>query len=217
MSSDTVMQVRTPGKWAAYLDLLQMLSGVGLILFMFSHVAFTSTIFLGVPVFDKLAQIFEETYMAQIGGPAVGVLFLVHFVLAARKIPFRLKEQRVIWQHARMLRHADTWLWIVQVVTAMIVLILGSIHMWSILTDLPITVAKGAAELRHLPWILFYIVFIPAIWLHLIVGFYRIGVKWGFIKKKTRKIFKTIEVVLMIVMITIGTLTLIRFLTLSTS
>jgi fumarate reductase subunit C len=50
--------------------------------------------------------------------------------------------------------------------------------------------------------------------LHVGIGFYRIGVKWGVIKRKTRKGFKGFENILTAIFIIIGVITLIRFLTL---
>jgi fumarate reductase subunit C len=211
---DTTMHVRAPSKTAAYLDWLQMLTGASLILFMWSHMILVSSVIIGPKVMNALALFFEATYMAQVGGPMIGLAFLTHFILAARKIPFRVEQQSVMWQHAKMLHHKDTWLWIIQAVTAMIILILGSIHMWVILTDLPITAVKSATRVQQWPWTLFYFVLLPLVELHVGIGFYRIAVKWGFIKRSTRKKFKLGENALTIIMITIGIVTLIRFLTL---
>ncbi|MGE4297060.1 MAG: succinate dehydrogenase/fumarate reductase cytochrome b subunit [Desulfovibrionaceae bacterium] len=215
MSVDTTMHVSTPGKTAAYLDWLQMLTGATLILFMWSHMILVSSVVIGPGVMNALAWFFEATGMAQIGGPVIGLLFLVHFALAARKIPFHTEQQKIIWKHSKMLRHTDTWLWIVQAGTAMIVLILGSIHMWVVLTDLPISAAKSAARVQHWQWTLFYLILLPMVELHVGVGFYRIGVKWGFIKRSTRDKGQKYEKTLTIIMLTIGVLTLIRFLTLT--
>ncbi|EKO37545.1 MAG: hypothetical protein B193_3781, partial [Solidesulfovibrio magneticus str. Maddingley MBC34] len=106
------------GKLSAYLDWVQMLTGAVLILFMWSHLILVSSILLGAKVMNALAWFFEATYMAQVGGPLIFLTFLVHFVLAARKIPFNTKQQRVMLSNAQRLRHADTWLWVVQAVTA---------------------------------------------------------------------------------------------------
>jgi succinate dehydrogenase subunit C len=83
----TQTSVRT-GQWsssAAYLDFLQMITGVGLILFMRSHMILVASINLGPEVMNGLAR----------------------------------------WAHTKRPHHLDTWLWVVQAGTAMIILIMG--------------------------------------------------------------------------------------------
>jgi len=216
MAIDTTIYVRVPSRASAYLDGLQMLTGAGLILFMWSHMILVASVNLGAGAMDTIARFFEDTYMAQVGGPMIGLTFLLHFVLAARKVPFRVEQQSTIWKHSRMLRHTDTWLWLVQAVTAMLILIMGSIHMWTVLTDLPITASKSAARIQGGFWLVFYLILLPMVELHVGIGFYRIAVKWGLIKRNRRKGFKRFENILTGIFILIGLITIIRFMTLST-
>ena len=215
MAIDTTIYVRSSGVTSALLDWLQMLTGVGLILFMWSHMVLVASVNLGPGVMNTIAKFFEDTYMAQVGGPLIGATFLLHFILAARKVPFRVEHQSTIWKHARMLHHLDTWLWLIQAFTAMIILIMGSIHMWTVLTDLPITAAKSAARIQGGFWLVFYLILLPMVELHVGIGFYRIGVKWGFIKRSNRKGLKRFENILTGIFIFIGLITIIRFMTLS--
>ena len=214
MAIDTTIYVRSPGVNAALLDWLQMLTGVGLITFMWSHMILVASVNLGAGAMDTLAHFLEATYMAQVGGPLIGATFLFHFILAARKVPFRVEQQSTIWKHARMLHHLDTWLWLIQAGTAMVILIMGSVHMWTVLTDLPITAAKSAARIQGGFWLVFYLILLPMVELHVGIGFYRIGVKWGFIKRSNRKGLKRFENILTGIFILIGLITLIRFMTL---
>lgn len=214
-SIDTAIYVKPPSRVSAYLDWLQMLTGAGLIAFMWSHMVLVASVNLGVNVMNFIAHFFEATYMAQVGGPMIGATMLLHFVLAARKIPFTTSEQGSIWRHAKMLHHQDTWLWLVQAVTAMIILIMGSVHIWTVLTDLPITAAKSAHRIQGGFWMVFYLILLPMVELHVGIGFYRIGVKWGFIKRDGRKKFKRSENILTAIMIFIGLVTIIRFATLA--
>jgi fumarate reductase subunit C len=216
MSVDATMHFARTGRTDGILDWLQMLTGAGLILFMWSHMILVSSVIIGPGVMNAIAHFFEATYMAQVGGPIIFMIFLFHFFLAARKVPFRIEQQRVISAHARMMRHRDTWLWVVQVVTAMIILIMGSIHMWVVLTDLPITAHKSAARVQTGWWLAFYMLLLPLVELHVSIGFYRIGVKWGFLRRDNRAKGKKIEYGLLAIFITIGLLTLIRLATLST-
>ena len=215
MAIDTTIYVRSPGVGSALFDWLQMLTGTGLILFMWSHMVLVASVNLGPGAMNTLARFFEDTYMAQVGGPLIGATFLLHFILAARKVPFRVEQQSTIWQHARMLHHLDTWLWLIQAGTAMVILIMGSIHMWTVLTDLPITAAKSAARIQGGFWLVFYLILLPMVELHVGIGFYRIGVKWGLIKRSNRKGLKRFENILTGIFILIGIITIIRFMTLS--
>ena len=212
MAVDTTTYVQAPSRSSAYLDWLQMLTGLALILFMWSHMILVASVNLGAGVMNALATFLEETYMAQVGGPMVGCIFLLHFVLAARKVPFRAEQQSTIWKLSRQLRHTDTYLWLIQALSAMIILIMGSIHMWTVLTDLPITAAKSAARIQGGFWFVFYLILLPMVELHVGIGFYRIAVKWGFAQRKDRKKFKKFENYLTGIFVTIGLITLVRFL-----
>jgi fumarate reductase subunit C len=215
MPSQTLAYSRPSLRTAAYLDFIQMLTGVGLILFMWSHMILVASINLGPTTMDTLARFLEDNYLAQTGGPLIGVIFLLHFILAARKLPFRNPEQQAIWQHSKRLHHLDTWLWVVQAGTAMIVLIMGSIHIWTILTNLPITAAKSATRIQGGFWLVFYMILLPMIELHVGIGFYRIGVKWGIIKRSNRPAYKRLENLLTLFFLIIGAVTLYTFYTLA--
>jgi len=193
------------------LDWAQMLSGAGLIAFMWAHMMLVASVVISPDIMNAIAEFFEKTGMAQVGGPLIFLVFLSHFVLAARKIPFRLEGQKTIWGHAKMLHHTDTWLWIVQAVSAMIILVMGAIHMWVVLSDLPITALKSAARIRSGAWVFFYLLLLPLVELHVGIGLYRIAVKWGFVQRTGRKGLKRGENLLTLIFISIGVLTLIRF------
>lgn len=212
MSIDLTAHVRKPGLRDGLLDVAQMVSGVLLGIFICIHMLDMATILLGPGVMNAVAEFFEATGMAQVGGPALFVVFLVHFVLAARKIPFRAGPQGVIWRHGRMLRHQDTWLWIVQAVTAMIILIMGAAHMWTVLSDLPITAEKSALRIQGGFWLAFFLILLPTIALHTGVGLYRIAVKWGFMKDEKRPLGQRIMFGFIAAIVGLGVLALIRFL-----
>jgi len=211
MASYTFTEVGRTKQNEAYLDFLQMLTGVALILFMWSHMILVASVNFGSGAMNAIAEFLEATYLAQTGGPVIAIVFLSHFVLAARKLPFRLKEQTSIWSHSVRLNHLDTWLWMVQAITAMIILIMGSVHMWTVLTNLPITAAKSAARIQGGWWLVFYLILLPLVELHVGIGFYRIGVKWGWIKRANRGLFQGIEKKITLTFIIIGLVTLFTF------
>jgi fumarate reductase subunit C len=213
MADQSIARVE-PVRTEAYLDVLQMLTGVGLVAFMWCHMILVASVNLdlgGGRVMNLIAHFFEATYMAQIGGPMIALTMIFHFVLAARKLPFRAREQKAMWKHSVNFNHLDTWFWVIQATTAFIVLIMGCIHMWTVLTDLPITAAKSAHRIQGGWWLLFYVFLLPMIELHVGIGIYRIGVKWGFIKRSNRKVLHGYENKLTFIMVGIGLVTLFTF------
>ena len=209
MAVNAIMPHACP-KRDACLDWLQMLSGAALVLFMWCHMLLVSSVIVSPSWMNGIAWFFEATYMVQIGGPLIFLAFLAHFVLAARKIPFTADGQEIAWAHAKMLKHRDTWLWMVQIGTAMIILILGAIHMWVVLTDLPITAYKSAERMRSGGWLWFYFLLLPLVEMHVSIGAYRIAVKWGFIQRANRPWAKKVELYMFAGFIVIGFITILR-------
>lgn len=164
---------------AARVDLLETISGLLLVLFMFGHLIMLSTILLGPDAMNGLARILEKPplFMAQIGAAGVTVVLLVHLVTAGRKIPSRIKEQTMMWRLSKQLRHADTWLWSIQVVSGMIILGFASIHLWIIVTTFPIDALKSARRVAESLGFL-YLPMVLIVELHLGIGLYRAVVKW---------------------------------------
>ena len=197
------------GGTSTRLDFVQAVSGVLLILFLWAHVLLVSSVIISPKLMNVIGWFFEATYMAQIGGPIIFLLMIYHFIIAARKMPFREGEAGIFLSHARMMRHKDTWLWIVQVATAVIILVMASIHMYVVLTTLPITAAQSAARVQS-GWLPFYLVLLPIAELHVGIGFYRLGVKYGFITRESRRIWQRREFVMTAGFIGIGLLTLLR-------
>ncbi len=162
---------------AARFDLIEMISGLLLVLFMWGHMVMLSTILFGEETMNGLSAWLESYYIAQAGALGMVFLILIHFVTAGRKLPLRVNEQRMIWRLTRKLSHVDTWLWLVQVVTGMLILLFVAVHLYFILTTFPIEAVKSstrvAANFGYL-----YAPMIIVVELHVGIGLYRILVKW---------------------------------------
>ena len=196
------------------LEIIQAITGVLLILFLWAHVFLVSSVIISPALMNGIADFFERTYMAQIGGPLVLLLIVYHFLIAARKMPFRASEFMTFWRNARSLRHKDTWLWVVQVVTAIVILVMASIHIYVVLSTLPITAEQSASRVQG-GWLPFFLILLPMAELHLGIGFYRLGVKYGYITRASRHVWQRNEYVLTGIFILIGLLTLVRFMLLT--
>lgn len=193
---------------AAVLDLLEAFSGMALALFLWAHMLFVATVLLGAPAFDGIARLLDETALSYAGIPPVIALFLLHFLLAARKIPFTWREQRVAWAHAGRLRHKDTWTWIAQAATGMAILLLASIHFWVVLSSWPIESALSGYRVSQGTYLTFYLVLLILGELHAGLGLYRLAVKWGWPPR--RKAERAVEIV-SAVMLLLGLAALVAF------
>ncbi|MEW5954181.1 MAG: succinate dehydrogenase [Bacillota bacterium] len=167
-----------------YADLAELISGVLLVGFLWTHMLFVSAIFLGPEVFDKLAHFLDEYYLSYVGIPFILLVAFIHIITAGRRIPNRFREQKIIWRHAKMIKHTDTWTWVFQVVTGMAILVLAGIHVWVVLTDWPISAIKSAMRIESF-YLYFYFVLLLLGEYHAGMGIYRQFVKWGWFKRRS--------------------------------
>lgn len=206
VSCATVVKTTTSGR----IDLAQALTGVVLAIFTLMHSVFLATVLLSPKIMNGLGWLLEVTYLAQIGAPIILLIMVTHFLLAVRKMPVGLGELPVFYSHAKRMRHGDTWLWLVQAATAVIVLVMVSIHVFTIIMNLPIT-AETSAFREQNGWTPFYIILMLCVGLHLGIGLFRVGVKYGFISAAKRCLWVKYTWLLIGTYIALGTLTIIRF------
>lgn len=180
------------------------LTGVILALFMWGHMFFVSSILTGERGFDFVADLFELTWLAQPTIVLILLVFFAHFVTASRKIPgklderkrmmelgLRIKGARKRWNQStkskiRLRDHSETSLWIWQVRTGMIILVIGSVHLFVVGVDIwqrtfggiGITAFESMGRVQDGMWIL-YAVLLFCVELHAGIGLYRVTVKWG--------------------------------------
>lgn len=178
--SGSLNDPRVPGGSRAIVisELALTASGIFLSLFMLGHSSLLLTVVIAADTFDELAKFLEDYYLLQLAiAPTIFVL-MFHMVLAGRRIPSTFANQAMIMRHLRSIRHVDTWTWALQVVTGIALIVMASLHLWIILTDLPIEAGKSAARVieGHL-W--FDIPFLLIVQSHIAFGLFRIGVKWG--------------------------------------
>ncbi len=169
------------------LDFFQVLSGVLLGLFVFGHLCLVSSILLGAEVFDFIAYWLEEVYIAQAVLVGIFLLIILHFIIAARKMPFRQGELTNYIKHAKAMQHHETTCWLTQCLTGVVLIALALIHVFEVLMDLPITTEKSALRVQRTGATFFYLLLLLSAWVHVGIGIFRMGVKYGFIKTANRK------------------------------
>ena len=113
---------RSPVDDRTRLDFWQAASGAVLALFVCVHLVLEGTVVLSPSLTNGIAWLLEVTMLAQVVAPVIMLLILFHFYIAARKMPFRANELCIFVEHSKGLKELDTWLWLVQVFTAIIIL-----------------------------------------------------------------------------------------------
>ncbi len=176
---------RSPADARTRLDFWQAASGALLALFVCVHLILEGSVVLSPALTNGIAWLLEATFLTQIVAPVIILLVVFDFWIAARKMPFRAGELGIFVRHSRSLREADTWLWLVQVFTAVIILVGVFFHVYTVMTNLPINVA-GSVKRLHDGWLAFYVVFLPCVILHTGIGVYRLAVKYGVCVKVAR-------------------------------
>ena len=215
-------------------ELISGVTGLVLALFMWGHVILVGSILTGERGFDWMATMLEEYYIAQPTVPAIFALFLIHAVFASRKIPAQLRERRAMLNLAKNLErsgresvptrranspfvpHLESLLWIWQVRTGMVILVLGSFHLillgLDVLTPLfgdhaGIESATSLARVSAGLW-LPYGILLLCVEFHASVGLYRLAIKWGSGHLPARRTLHRLEQVIFWVVLGLGTLTL---------
>lgn len=174
--------------WPARVDVLQGLSGLLLVLFVWMHMFFESSILLGKEAMYWVTKMFEgeplfgKPYPLLVSAVGVVVFLLVaaHAVLALRKFPSSARQYRQFHRHMRGMHHPDTTLWLVQVVTGFCLFFLISAHLYMVIAQ-PGNIGPYASSDRIWTgnfWIL-YALLLVTVHLHAGIGMYRLAMKWG--------------------------------------
>lgn len=177
-------------RWPARLDLLQSLSGLLLALFLIAHMGFVSSILISHEAFYRVARFFEGAWL--LGKPypilvslvAAGItaLFVLHAWLAMRKFPEGFRQYRAFVAHKNRLRHGDTSLWWVQVLTGFALFFMATIHLYDMLSQ-PELIGPYASADRVWSgsmWPL-YLMLLLVVEVHGSIGLYRLALKWGWL------------------------------------
>jgi len=206
----------------AMLDFLQSGTGLVLGLFMWVHMLLVGSIVLGKGAFNFVAKTMELAFLSDTGhGYPMAVffavfiiftLFIIHALLGMRKFPISWKQHRIIVDQMQMMKHQDTNLWYIQVVTGFIMFFAGSVHLYIMLTN-PGSIDPYLSADRIVSgnmWPL-YLVLLICVELHGTIGLYRLCLKWGWFTKDSRTKLKTLKNRLTIFFLSLGILALLVF------
>jgi fumarate reductase subunit C len=174
--------------WPARLDLGQSVSGLVLVLFLWGHMFFVSSILFGKDAMWTITKFFEGYYFFGVSYPwivsivvaLVIALFVAHALLAMRKFPINYRQFAAFRSQMRSMRHEDTTLWFWQAMTGFAMFFLAPAHLYMMLTR-PDRIGpfESADRVWSEHWWPLYILLLLAVELHGGIGLYRLAVKWG--------------------------------------
>ena len=185
----------------ARLDLLQSATGLILALFIAAHLLFEASILISKDTMYTVTKLFEgyyffgEVYPGIISffAAAIFFIFIVHALTAMRKFPASYRQYRIFISHMHKIQHNDTTLWFYQAVTGFMMLFLGSVHLYMMMSQSAPIGPYASADRVYSDWMWpLYLLLLISVILHAGIGLYRLALKWGFFagtgeRIKTRK------------------------------
>ena len=192
----------------AKLDYIQSATGLILAIFILFHLVFESSILLGKDTMYKLTKLFEADFIFDGGEPLIisflafiiFTIFIIHALIAMRKFPSSYTEYIRLKTHLKMLKHKDTSLWFIQILSGFMMFFLGSIHLYIMMTQSQ-NIGPFLSSDRiysDLMWPMYLMLLISVI-MHAAIGVYRLIVKWGwFDRLKSKKIIQVIVILYII-------------------
>ena len=211
-------------KTPARLDFIQSTTGLILGLFIMGHILFESSILISNEMMYRVTIMFEgyyffgETYPGIISflAGAISLIFILHAGIALKKFPNNYKQHKTMRNHVLGMKHEDTSLWVVQIMTGFIMLFIGSVHLYTMMAE-PSNIGPYASSHRvvheHM-WPLYFLLLLSVV-SHAFIGLYRLAMKWGFMEgkntKKSRKRFKLLMKSMIVIYIIVGSLSLIKY------
>jgi fumarate reductase subunit C len=222
LSSYTIESNKKKSRLPARLDLAQSLTGLILALFMWVHMMLVGSIILGKNMFYTVAKTMELAFLHPEGHgypiavffavSGVATLFIIHALLGVRKFPISWKQHRIMRDQMQMMKHSDTNLWYIQVVTGFIMFFAASVHLYMMWSN-PGGIGPYMSADRIVSggmWPL-YLVLLICVELHAIIGLYRLCMKWNINPAGTREKLKIWKNRLSIFFLSLGLLALLVF------
>jgi len=218
------MRQKKIDKTPARLDFIQSSTGLILAVFIMGHIIFESSILISHEMMYRVTLMFEgyfffgETYPGIISflAGAISVIFVTHSAVALRKFPADYKKYKIMKHHIATMKHEDTSLWMLQVITGFIMFFIGSVHLYIMITQ-PANIGPYASSSRIVDELMgpLYAALLLSVVSHAFIGLYRLALKWGFMEGKntkvSRKRFKLIMKLMILTYIVIGSLSLAKY------
>ncbi len=218
------MKEKKLNKIPARLDFLQSSTGLILALFITGHILFEASILISNEMMYKVTLMFEGYYFFGERYPgiisflaaAISVVFILHAGLAVRKFPASYRDYKTIKEHTKRLKHEDSYLWMVQVITGFMMFFIGSVHLYIMMSQ-PSNIGPYASSYRVVDEFMgpLYFLLLVSVVSHAFIGLYRLALKWGFMEgentKLSRKRFKLLMNTMIVLYIVVGLASLAKY------
>ena len=218
------MKKREINKMPAKLDFLQSATGLILAIFIMGHILFEASILVSNEMMYRVTLMFEGYYFFGERYPgiisflaaAIGSIFILHAAIAIRKFPASYREYKIISEHTRRMKHEDSYLWMIQVITGFMMFFIGSVHLYIMMTQ-PSNIGPFASSSRVVDQFMgpLYFMLLLSVVSHAFIGLYRLALKWGFMEgkntKKSRAIFKFLMKSMIAIYIIVGLSSLAKY------
>jgi len=204
------MRKNTIDKMPARLDFLQSFTGLILALFIMGHILFEASILISNEMMYKVTIMFEGYYFFGEKYPgiisflaaAISIIFILHAGIAMKKFPSSYKNYRAVTTHMKSMKHEDTSLWMIQIITGFMMFFMGSVHLFIMMSE-PSNIGPYASSYRVVEeymGILYFLLLLSVV-SHAFIGLYRLALKWGFMEGENTQISRARFKLLMKVMI----------------
>ncbi len=203
----------------ALMDMIQSLSGLALVAFMWAHMGFVSSILISNDAMYRVAKMFEGYYFFGSSHPwlvsvvalAILSLLMLHAVLAMRKFPQNSRQYSTFLHHKQRMHHPDTTLWWWQLITGFLLFFFAPMHLYTMFSQADL-IGPYASSYRvystHWP---LYLVLLFVVEIHAALGLYRLIIKWGWFKPLHRKYLRLVTLAIAIFFVVHGTSTLLAY------
>jgi fumarate reductase subunit C len=206
------MKQKNIDKTPARLDFIQSVTGLILAVFIMGHIMFEASILISSEMMYRVTLMFEGYYFFGERYPgiisflagAIFLIFILHAFVAIRKFPASYRDYKIIRKHTKQMKHEDSSLWMIQVVTGFMMFFIGSIHLYIMMTQ-PANIGPYASSSRIVDELMgpLYFLLLLSVVSHAFIGLYRLTLKWGFMEGRNTKVSRARFKLLMKAMITL--------------
>ena len=221
---DLKLMVKNIDKTPARLDFIQSATGLILALFIMGHIMFEASILISSEMMYKVTLMFEGYYFFGERYPgiisflagAIFLIFILHAFVAIRKFPASYRDYKIIKKHTQEMKHEDSSLWLIQVITGFMMFFIGSVHLYIMMTQ-PENIGPYASSSRVVDEFMgpLYFLLLLSVISHAFIGLYRLALKWGFMEGKNTKVsrarFKLLMKAMIALYIVIGLFSLAKY------
>ena len=133
-----------------------------------------------------------------------------------KKIPSSYRNYKVIKNHIQGMKHEDSSLWMVQVITGFMMFFMGSVHLYIMMSQ-PSDIGPFASSSRVVDEFMgpLYFMLLISVVSHAFIGLYRLAMKWGFMEGKNTKVsrarFKFLMKAMIAIYIVVGLSSLAKY------